>query len=207
MKRIARDRSPARLSLAFAGLLVAVFALTIHPAAAENPIDIVPELVDDGIYIASSRSSEADPEMFIPVVERARAAGVSMAVVWPQDPQPNTGAFARRVQEASLADVVLVFGPDDAFGSFVAEDFEEDSIRAASAARDESEPVAKASAYLTGLLEEPIRSRPEIVDQLVRWIILLLAALVVGAVGEQMIRAFKKSRKLQELKAQSETAS
>jgi len=207
MKRIARDHSPARLILAFAGLLVAVFALTIHPAAAENPIDIVPELVDDGIFIASSRSSEADPGMFIPVVERARAAGVSMAVVWPQDPQPNTEAFARRVQEASLADVVLVFGPDDAFGSFVAEDFEEDSIRAASAARDESEPVAKASAYLTGLLEEPIRSRPEIVDQLVRWIILLLAALVVGAVGEQMIRAFKKSRKLQELKAQSETTS
>lgn len=207
MKRIARDHSPARLILAFAGLLVAVFALTIHPADAENPIDIVPELVDDGIFIASSRSSEADPGMFIPVVERARAAGVSMAVVWPQDPQPNTEAFARRVQEASLADVVLVFGPDDAFGSFVAEDFEEDSIRAASAARDESEPVAKASAYLTGLLEEPIRSRPEIVDQLVRWIILLLAALVVGAVGEQMIRAFKKSRKLQELKAQSETTS
>ena len=207
MKRIARDRSLARLPLALAGLLVAIFALTATPAVAENPSDLIPELADDGVYIAPSRSSEADAGMFITVVERARADGVTLAVVWPEDPQPNTGAFARRVQEASLADVVLVFGPEDTFGSFVAEDYEEDSIRASAAARLVDEPVAKTSAYLTGLLEEPVRERPAIVNELVRWIVLLLAALVVAAVGEQMIRKFKKSRKLQKLRAQNEPAS
>ena len=207
MKRIARDRSLARLPLALAGLLVAIFALTATPAVAENPSDLIPELADDGVYIAPSRSSEADAGMFITVVERARADGVTLAVVWPEDPQPNTGAFARRVQEASLADVVLVFGPEDTFGSFVAEDYEEGSIRASAAARLVDEPVAKTSAYLTGLLEEPVRERPAIVNELVRWIVLLLAALVVAAVGEQMIRKFKKSRKLQKLRAQNEPAS
>lgn len=207
MMRIARGSSPARLSLAFVGTLVAFFGLSMAPVAAENPSEILAELTDDGIFIADSRSDEAEPGMFISVVEDARSQGVVMAVVWPEDPQPNTGAFARRVQEASLADVVLVFGPDDAFGSFVSEDFEEGSIRALSAARVESEPSAKASAYLTGLLDEPVRERPEIVNQLVRWIVLLLAALVVGAVGEQMIRAFKKSRKRQKLRAQNEAAS
>ena len=207
MKRIARDRSPARLPLALTGLFAVVFALFVSPAAAENPVDVVAELADDGVYIAPSRSTEADPGMFAPVVEQARADGVTMAVVWPEDPQPNTGAFARRVQEASAADVVLVFGPDDTFGSFVAEDFDESSIRAFAAARPVEEPVAKASAYLTGLLEEPVRERPAIIDDLVRWIVLLLAALVVGAVGEQMIRGFKKSRKRQKLAAQRETTS
>ena len=207
MKRIARDRSLARLPLALAGLLVAIFALTATPAVAENPSDLIPELADDGVYIAPSRSSEADAGMFITVVERARADGVTLAVVWPEDPQPNTGAFARRVQEASFADVVLVFGPEDTFGSFVAEDYEEGSIRASAAARLVDEPVAKTSAYLTGLLEEPVRERPAIVNELVRWIVLLLAALVVAAVGEQMIRKFKKSRKLQKLRAQNEPAS
>jgi len=206
MKRIARGHSLARLPLALSGLLVAFFALSASAAFAENPIDIVAELADDGVFIAPSRSTEADPGMFIPVIERARADGVTMAVVWPEDPQPNTGAFARRVQEASLADVVLVFGPDDTFGSFVSEDYEEDSIRASAAARSVSEPSARASAYLTGLLEEPVRERPAIVNQLVRWIIILLAVLVAGAVGEQMIRKFKKSRKLQKLREQEPSA-
>lgn len=207
MKRIAGDRFLARLPLALTGSLMAFFVLSTVPVAAESPFEIVAELADDGVYIAPGRTSEADPEMFIAVIEQARSEGVSLAVVWPDDPQPNTGAFARRVQEASLTDVVLVYGPDDTFGSFVAEDYEEGSIRASAAARAVDEPTTKASAYLTGLLEEPVRERPAIINELVRWIVLLLAALVVGAVGEQMIRAFKKSRKRQKLRTQSETAS
>ena len=213
MRCIARTHSPVRLLLAWTGLVVAFFALavtpvalTVTPAAAENPGDLLPELADDGVYIASSRSSEADPGMFLPVIERARADGVSMAVLWPDNPQPNTGAFARRIQEASLIDVVLVFGPDGAFGSFVSEDYEEASIRASAAARVSAEPTTQASAYLTGLLEEPVRERPAIVNELVRWIVILLVALVAGAVGEQMIRQFKKSRQRRKLQMQGETA-
>ncbi len=213
MRCIARTHSPTRLLLAWTGLAVAFFVLalapavlTAGPAAAENPGDILPELADDGVYIASSRSSEADPGMFLLVIEQARADGVSMAVLWPDDPQPNTGAFARRIQEASMLDVVLVFGPDGVLGSFVSEDYEEGSIRASAAARASAEPATRASAYLTGLLEEPVRERPAIVNDLVRWVVILLAALVAGAVGEQMIRQFKKSRKRQRLQAQSETA-
>lgn len=205
MKCIARIRVPARLFLTWTGLVVALFALTAMPAAAENPGDLLPELADDGVYIAPSRSSEAEPGMFLPVIEQARADGVSLVVLWPDDPQPNTGAFARRMQEASMIDVVLVFGPEDAFGTFVAEDYEEGSIRASAAARRTAEPAAKASAFLNGLLEEPIRERPAIINDVVRWIVILLLALVVGAVGEQMIRQYKKSRKRS--KSRAETSS
>lgn len=206
MKRIARGHSLARLSLVWVGSVVAVFALLTSPSAAENPGDIVPELADDGVYIASSRSSEADAASFVPVIEQARADGVSLAVVWPADPQPNTSAFARRVQEASLLDVVLVFGPDGEFGSFVSEDYQEGSIRASAAARPIAEPSTRVESYMTGLLEEPVRERPAIVNELVRWIVILLVALVIGAVGEQMIRQFKKSRKRKKFQTQSESA-
>lgn len=184
--------------------LMAVSAVFASPAAAENPADVLAGLADDGVYIAASRGSEADPGAFLPVIEEARAEGVSLAIVWPEDPQPNTGAFARRVQEASTFDVVLVYGPEGDFGSFVAEEFDEGAIRASAAARPVAEPAERASAFLTGLLEEPVRERPAIVNRLVRWIIILLVALVVGAVGEQMIRSFKKSRKLKQLRAESE---
>ena len=106
------------------------------PAAAENPADILPELADDGVYVASSRVADADPNGVLPVIQRAQTDGVSMSVLWPAEPQPNTSAFARRVQEASGIDVVLVFGPEGDFGSFVAEDYEDGSIRAENAARD-----------------------------------------------------------------------
>ncbi len=90
MRCFARNHSPVRLFVAWTGLVVALFALavtpvalTAPPAAAENPGDILEELADDGVYIAPSRSSEADPGMFLPVIEQARAEGVSMAVLWP----------------------------------------------------------------------------------------------------------------------------
>lgn len=192
--------------LAWVGLMVASFALMASPSAAENPNDLLADLADDGVYIAPSRTGEAEPGSFVSVIDQARADGVSLAIVWPADPQPNTGAFARRVQEASMIDVVLVYGPDDEFGSFVAEDFEEGSIRAAAAAREVSEPTNRASAFMTGLLDEPVRERPPIVNQLVRWIVILLVALIIGAVGEQVIRQFKKSRKRKKLLERSDTS-
>lgn len=208
MKRIARGLSPTR-SLAWLGCVVAIFVVLANPSAAENPGDVLPELADDGVYVASSRSGEADAASFVPVIEQARADGVSLGVVWPADPQPNTSAFARRIQEASMLDVVLVFGPDGDFGSFVSEDYQEGSIRAAAAARPIADPVSRVDAYMTGLLEEPVRERPAIVNDLVRWIVILLVALVIAAVGEQMIRQFKKSRKRKKLatQTQSETES
>lgn len=195
MRRTARWFVPARLFLAWTGLVCGLLAFGVTPSAAENPGDVVSDLADDGVYIAPGRAEEAEPASFLPVIEKARAAGATMAVVWPDDPQPNTGAFARRVQEEGMFDVVLVFGSDGVLGSFVSEDYEEGAIRASAAARAASAPTAKASAYLTGLLEEPIRERPAIVNVLVRWIVILLVALVAGAVGEQMIRQFKRARK------------
>lgn len=206
MRRIARWFFPTCLFLAWTVLVSGLLALGVTPALAENPGDILSDLVDDGVYIAPGRSDEADAGSFLPVIEQARADGVTMAVVWPDDPQPNTGAFARRVQEASMFDVVLVFGSDGVLGTFVSEDYEEGAIRASAAARAASEPTVKASAYLSGLLDEPVRDRPAIVNTLVRWIVILLVALVAGAVGEQMIRQFKKSRKRQKIRARTEAS-
>ena len=180
----------------FMGLLVVPTA-----ASAENPIDVMADLVDDGVYVAPNRSSDADPSAVIPVIERARAEGLTMSVLWPSQPQPTTSAFARRVQEAGEMDVVLVFGPEGDLGSFVADDYEDGAIRAVNAAREAVSPGAKADAFLTGLLEEPVRERPDIINSLVRWIAILLAALVAAAVGEQMIRQYKRSRKRQAFEA------
>ncbi len=194
-------RRVAEVVVAGSVLLLAVFGLLAAPAAAEHPSEVVAELADDGVYVAPGRVADADPDGVTPVISQAQADGVSMGVVWPDDPQPNTAAFARRVQEAGDLDVVLVFGPDGAFGSFVAEDYEDDAIRAANAARDAATPAGKAEAFLTGLLEEPVRERPEIINTLVRWIAILLAALVAGAIGEQMIRQYKRNRKRQAFEA------
>jgi len=185
------------------GSIVAV-AFVAAPVSAENPGDLLPEIADDGIYIAPSRSSEAAPSDFVAVIEEARGDGVQMAVLYPEDPQPNTGAFARRMQEASGLDVVVVFGPEGAFGSFVSEDFGDGAIRAAAAARELSEPTAKVEAFVTGLLEEPVRERPEIIDELVRWIIILMALLVTGAMAEQLLRRLRRQRKLRRLQARQD---
>jgi len=178
-------------------MLAVVFsALAIGSAAgAENPGDLQADLTDDGVYVAPGRANDVDPGAVLATIERARAEGVSMQVLWPDDPHPNTGAFARRIQEFNEVDVVLVFGPEDQLGSHVAEDFEDGSIRAFNAARSADTPSAKADAYLTGLLEEPVRERPAIINTLVRWIAILIAVLVAGAVGEQMIRQYRRSRK------------
>lgn len=175
--------------------VVAVVSLLAPPAAAEAPSDVAVELADDGVYISPRRSSEAEPGAYAPVVQDARVQGLTVGIVWPHDPQPNTGAFARRVQEITELDVVLVFGPDDVLGAHVSEDYEDGAVRALSAARAESSPVEQAEAYLVGLTDEPVREQPAIIGELVRWIAILLAALVVAAVCEQMIRQFKRLRK------------
>lgn len=193
--------------MASIGLTGVAVASAPTPIGAENPSEVIPELADDGVYVAPGRADEADAASFAPVIEAARVDGVSMAVVWPDDPQPNTNAFARRMQEASMLDVVLVFGPDDVLGSFVSEDYEDGSIRATAAAREVSTPTQQASAFLVGLLEEPVRERPAIIDDVVRWIAICLAALVAAAVGEQMIRGFKRSQKRRKLRQQTESIS
>ena len=189
------------------GLTGVVVAFTVSPGGAENPSDVVPELADDGVYVAPGRLDEADPASFYDVIEEARGEGVTLGVIWPDDPQPNTGAFARRMQESSMLDVVLVYGSDGTLGSFVSEDYEEAAIRAAAAARQVVAPPEQASAFLNGLLEEPVRERPAIIDDLVRWVVICLAALVAAAVGEQMIRQFKRSQKRRKFKKQTESVS
>ena len=187
----------------FVALVSVVFvssvSLDLTFASAENPNDILADLADDGVYVAARRTAEVDPALLLPVIERARVEGLSMYVLWPIEPQPTTSAFARRIQEAADVDVVLVFGPDGSLGSFVSEDYEDDAVRATNAARGLDAPVAVADAYLTGLLVEPERDRPVIVNDLVRWIAILLGVLVAGAVGEQAIRQYKKSRQRQAL--------
>jgi hypothetical protein len=191
------------VALVAVGFCCAAF-VTLGPALAENPSEVVAELADDGVYIAAVRTTEADPASFLPVIERARSEGLSMIVLFPEEPQPSTAAFARRMQETTNVDVALVFGPDGVLGVFVSEDYEDATIRATSAARELTEPVESADAFLTGLLEEPVRERPVIINDLVRWIVILLGVLVAGAVGEQAIRQYKKLAQRQALKRRTD---
>jgi hypothetical protein len=185
--------------VAAASAAVFVALVTVAPAAAENPSELGADLADDSVYIAPRRIDEVDAAPVTQVLERVRADGLTVYVLWPDEPLPNTGAFARRVQELYEVDVVLVFGPEGQLGSHVSDDLEGDTIRALNAARQADGPAEIVDAYVAGLLEEPERPRPAIVNTLVRWIAILVGALVAAAVGEQMIRQYKRSRQRREL--------
>ncbi len=193
VRRVCRG---ARASGRWVGVFVITLsALVAAPAAAETPSEVVAETTGDGIYIANTRRNAFDVSMFQPTVDAAAREGIRMIVAVPFDPVPTTTAFARRIREASDADVALVFGPDGVLGADVSEDYEDDEVRALSAARERTTPEGQAEAFLVGLTTEPVRERPEIIDTVVRWIVILLVVLIAAALLEQGVRQAKRARR------------
>lgn len=181
MSRSARVRS---VMTALVAVVLALAAVT--PAGAESPTEVAEELATDGVFVAPGR--EIDEAGLAVAVEEARARGLRLVVVVPNDPQPTVTAFARRVQEASDADVAIVFPIEGGVEAFAIEEFESAHIRSLTAARAKSSPVEAVETYTEQLLTEPTTSLPPIVGQLIT-IVVLLALVLAGAVAvEQLLR-------------------
>ena len=165
-------------------------------AQVESPLDLAEDLAVDGVYLAPGRT-EIDEAAIADLVREARARGLRLVVVAPNDPQPNAEAFARRVLEASDADAALVFPPEGGLEANVIDEFESASLRALAAGRANVSPEAAVEAYTEELLVEPVRALPPIIGQLVRGV-LFLALILAAAVGiEQLLRRIFPKRKIQ----------
>lgn len=167
--------------LAFLTASVALVYVVAAPAAvsAESPILVGEEVAADGVYVAPGRTG-FDEDALIAAVEDARFEGIRMAVVVPRDPQPTPAAFARRVQEETELDAVLVFPVEGQLETYVIEDLSGSRIRATEAAREFVDPTRAVEAFATEMMSVRETGTPEIVSRILNALVLL--TLVVGVV-------------------------
>ncbi len=187
------------IAACLAAVVISTLGLvTLAPtmAGAESPLDLAEDLAVDGVYLAPGRT-EIDEAAIADLIREARARGLRMVVVAPNDPQPTAEAFARRVLEASDADAALVFPTEGGLEANVIDEFESASLRALAAGRAKASPEAAVEAYTEELLVEPVRTLPPIIGQLVRGV-LFLALILAAAVGfEQLLRRIFPKRKVE----------
>jgi len=175
-------------------LVLAAIGFIPSPAAAESPLEIAEAVAVDGVYQAPGRD-ELDEEAIAESVREARARGLRLVVVAPNDPQPDPAAFARRVLEASDVDAALVFPPGGGLEAHVVDEFESASLRALAAGRSKLDPVVGVEAFTDELLAEPVRTLPPVVGQILR-LVLFLAVTLAGAVAiEQLLRRMYPRRR------------
>ncbi len=179
---------------AAAVLLVGLSVFGMGPAGAETPTEVAEAVAVDGVYAAPG-GADLDQEAAAEAVRAARARGLRLVVIAPEDPQPDPAAFARRVLEASDVDAALVFPIDGPVESSVADDLSSANLRALAAAREATDPVAAVEVFTDELLTEPERSVPPIVGQLVQ-AVLLMALVLAGAVAAEYFlrRVFPRRR-------------
>lgn len=179
----------SRISYVAAAILAMLGALTLGlgPAGAESPLEVAEELAADGVYVAPGRD-DVDGESIAVSIAQARALGLRLVVVAPNDPQPDAAAFARRVLEASDVDAAVVFPTEGGLETYVIDEFDSAGLRAQSAARSKATPEAAVEAFTEELLAEPVRSLPPIIGQLITGVLLLAAVLIGVVVIEQALR-------------------
>lgn len=174
-------------------LLVSVLLATVllvNPASAEKPVDVV-DGATEGVYVAPGR--DFDTEGLQRVVDQAGSVGVTLLIAAPADPQPNASAFALRLRQLAEIDAVLVYGVDDGppRGS-VTGDYFDGFARAEKAAAAASDPVVAADAFFAELMEEPPGGLPDIVSDVVRWVLILTVIVVVASAAEMALRSRRR---------------
>ncbi len=164
-----------------AALLVSLGYLVAASAAvsAESPILVAEEAAADGVYIAPGRA-DFDEEALIAAVEDARFDGLRMIVVAPLDPQPTPAAFARRIQEQTELDAALVFPIEGELETYAIDELSASRIRATEAAREFTDPTRSVEAFATEIMSVREAGTPEMVNRVLRALVLL--TLVVGVV-------------------------
>lgn len=168
-------------------LVLAAMGFTPAPVLAEPPLEVAEAVAIDGVFQAPGRD-ELDEEAIAESIRGARARGLRLVVVAPNDPQPDPAAFARRVLEASDADAALVFPPEGGMEAYVIDEFESASLRALAAGRSKSDPVVAVEAFTDELLAEQVRTLPPIVGQIGRGVLFLAVALAGAVAIEQLLR-------------------
>lgn len=183
-----------RSATAIVALLALLLALPASPAAAETPGEVLEEVTLDGVYIARTRDG-FDEAALANVVREARARGLILVVVAPDDPQPSATAFARRILEAADANVSIVFAEDNRVEAFVIDELQSAEFRALDAARSKADPTVAVEAFVDELLAEPNRGLPPIVNQLLRLVVGLALLLTLAVVAEQLLRRWLRKRR------------
>ena len=162
-----------------AGLLLGVVSIGASPAQAESPTELADELSLDGVYISAQRTG-FDEAAMAQAVERARAVGIRLVAVAPNNPQPDPASFARRVLEAVNADAAIVFPPDSDIAAYVIDDFEASKSRALVEARSRANPTAALDAFTNELKTNRVTGIPDLVRKLV--VIMLVLAVVLALI-------------------------
>ena len=185
----------AALALIAATLIVTTWLTSGSPAGAESPSALAAgELASDGVYVAPGRADMAEEDL-TESIEKARALGLRLVVVAPDDPQPTAIAFARRVQEASDADAAIVFPPEGGLEAHVIDELESARFRALDEARGQPNPALAVDAFTTELLAEPSQALPPIVRQVVL-LVLVLAFILAGTVALEQLRRRSRAQEL-----------
>lgn len=163
-----------------------------RPAAAESPGEVIEGTADNGVFVALGLGDEA---VYETIVQRAADAGLDFAVVEPLAPEPDPDAFALRVLQASEHDVVALVDSSDRIWLQAAEIEDRDLFSARNAASDAATPVAALDIIVTELTTEFEPGRPEIIDQLQRAAIALVALILLGTIADQLVRRLMASRR------------
>lgn len=190
-----------RILSAFAVVAAAVLATAIgaSPASAEDPSVIAEAVSEDGVFVAPGRS-EIDEAELEAVVQNLRFQALRVVVVAPNDPQPSSAAFARRIQEATDADIAIVFPPESEdeevevrVEAFVIDDLQENHYRALQEARGFSDPARSVEAFGKEIQAEREVERPAIIGQLL-WALALMGIGLIVIFGLERAVAAAKSK-------------
>lgn len=213
-------RGLRQLCCLIGGLALIAFTLLttvvgITPAAAEDPGFVADAVAEDGVFVAPGRSDVDEAELEA-IVQSLRFEALRVVVVAPNDPQPSNEAFARRIQEATDADVAIVFPPpqdptptDSAIGeentvedtveeaqveAYVIDDLQENHYRALQEAREFSDPARSVEAFAEEIQAEREVEQPAIIGQL-SWALVLMAIglIVIFALERVVNRALGRS--------------
>jgi hypothetical protein len=178
--------------------LIGALAVLTTPLAgranAESPIEVADELADDGVFVSFLRR-DVDEDALIAAVEDARFDGLRLVAVVPADPQPTNAAFARRIQEQTDADAAIVFPREGPLETYVIEDLASSRIRATEVARQFDDPARAVEGFATELLSTREAETPEIVNQIMRALVIMALVIGVVVVIEQTVAHFKRSRR------------
>ncbi len=173
------------------GALVLLLTVTAVPAGAEPPVDVVDGAVD-GVYIAPGR--DFDAAELATVVADARTRGIDLLIAAPADPEPDASAYALRLRQLGEFDAAIVFGVDGEIKGSVTDDYFDGFARAEKAAAAAASPGPAASAFVGQLLQGPPGGLPDVVKDVIRYVMILLLIIGVVTAAEMVLRSRRRTR-------------
>jgi len=176
-------------------LVLVVFSASLSgtPVAAEQPTPVISAMRTDGLFLHNRRDNDLDREALAKVVTDADALGYKMGIVVPIEPLPDLRSFVLRVQQGGEFDIVMGFGNEGEIEAETSEELSDELLSSLRAVRDTDGTIEELSAmFLTELTTEPEATIPPFVWRVIRWVAILLGALVLAGIVEQIWRSQSK---------------